>query len=158
MIAFFFWHLFLTAIWMFGMAELTLGNFTVGFLLSYGILWLGRSVLDSSRYCRYLLRLVEFILFFLWELLLANLRVAYDVLTPTHHMRPGIIALPLDAKEDGEITLLANLITLTPGTLSLHVSPDRKYLYVHAMYLHDPEHVKLRLKQGFERRLLELLR
>jgi len=53
---------------------------------------------------------------------------------------------------------LANLITLTPGTLSLDVSDDRKVLYVHAMYINDREQFVQSIKQGFERRLLEILR
>jgi multicomponent Na+:H+ antiporter subunit E len=89
---------------------------------------------------------------------MSNLRVARDVLTPKQYMRPGVVALPLEAKTDGEITLLAGLITLTPGTLSLDVSADRKFLYVHSMYIDDPEREKERLKRRFEKRLLEMLR
>lgn len=73
-------------------------------------------------------------------------------------MKPGIVKVPLDAKSDIEITLLANLISLTPGTLSLDVSNDRKVLYVHAMYISDKEKFINDIKQGFERRLLEILR
>jgi multicomponent Na+:H+ antiporter subunit E len=73
-------------------------------------------------------------------------------------MKPGIIALPLDVKTDLEITLLANLITMTPGTLSIDTSEDKKVLYVHAMYLDDPEEYKKDLKSGLERKLLEILR
>jgi multicomponent Na+:H+ antiporter subunit E len=75
-------------------------------------------------------------------------------------MRPGIIAIPLDARTDLEITLLANLITLTPGTLSLDVSADRRVLYVHVMYIDndDIEAVRRSIKDGFERRVLEVLR
>jgi multicomponent Na+:H+ antiporter subunit E len=93
---------------------------------------------------------------FLWELMLANLRVAFDVLTPRHRMRPGIIAVPLAARSDVEITLFANLITLTPGTLSLDVSDDRRILYVHAMYIEDADGVRTRLKRAFEQRVVEL--
>jgi multicomponent Na+:H+ antiporter subunit E len=103
-------------------------------------------------------KLVEFLLFMLWEIFYANLRVARDVITPGNYMRPGIVALPLDAKTDGEITLLANLLSLTPGTISLDLSKDRKELYVHVMFLHDVDEVKEQIKSGFERRLLELLR
>ena len=72
---------------------------------------------------------------------------------------PGIIAVPLDAETDTEITILANLISLTPGTLSLLVSPDRRTLYVHAMYLDEgPDALRADLKQQMERRVLELLR
>jgi multicomponent Na+:H+ antiporter subunit E len=95
--------------------------------------------------------------FFLWELVLANLRVAFDVLTPRHRMRPGIIAVPLAARSDLEITLFANLISLTPGSLSLDVSDDRRVLYVHATYLEDAEALRARVKRAFERRVVELL-
>ena len=96
---------------------------------------------------------IVFLAYFFWELLLANLRVAYDVLTYTHYMRPGILAIPLEAETDLEITALANMISLTPGTLSLDVSSDRKVLYVHAMYLSEVEDFK-----RFERRLLKVMR
>jgi multicomponent Na+:H+ antiporter subunit E len=57
-----------------------------------------------------------------------------------------------------EITFLANLITLTPGTLSLDVSDDRSVLYVHGMFVEDPQQMREQIKNGFERRVLELLR
>jgi multicomponent Na+:H+ antiporter subunit E len=103
---------------------------------------------------------VSFFFFYVWQLILSNLRVAYDVVTPTHYMRPGVIAVPLDAKTDAEITLLANLITLTPGTLSLDLSPDRGVLYVHTMYIDqdDVERARRQIKDNLERRVLELLR
>lgn len=73
-------------------------------------------------------------------------------------MRPGIIAIPLDARTNEEITVLANLITLTPGSMSLDVSPDRRHLYVHLMYVDDLEESRMEIKRGFERRTLELFR
>jgi multicomponent Na+:H+ antiporter subunit E len=95
----------------------------------------------------------------MWELLLANLRLACDVLTPGYHLRPGVVAVPLDARTDTEITLLANMITLTPGSFSLDVSADRRVLYVHVMYLdEDVDEFRRRIKNGFERRILEVLR
>ena len=91
--------------------------------------------------------------YFLYDLVRANLRLAYDIATPRHFMRPGILAIPLEARTDFEIALLANLITLTPGTMSLDVSLDRKYLFVHAMYLSEPEDFK-----RFEGLLLKAIR
>ena len=95
---------------------------------------------------------------FCWELVISSLRVAWDVVTPAANRRPGIVAVPLNAKTDWEITLLANLVTLTPGSLSLDVSPDRSTLYVHAMFAEDPDEVRRSITEGFERRLLALLR
>lgn len=102
--------------------------------------------------------LLRFVLFFLWELWLANLRVARDVLTPGYSMRPAVLAVALTARTDLEITLLANLISLTPGTLSLDVSTDRRMLYIHAMYVDDPEDYRRYIQHEFERRLLEVFR
>jgi multicomponent Na+:H+ antiporter subunit E len=99
-----------------------------------------------------------FALFYVWELILANLRVAYDVLTPKPRIRPGVLAIPLQAKTDAEITMLANLITLTPGSVSLDVSSDRRFLYLHAMYIADVEKYRESIKEQMERRVLEVLR
>jgi multicomponent Na+:H+ antiporter subunit E len=103
-------------------------------------------------------QVVRFLLVFLKELMVASIRVAYDVVTPTYYMRPGIIAIPLDAKTDLEITLLANVISLTPGTLSLDVSEDRKTLYIHAMFIDNENDLRREIKDGLEKRLLEVMR
>jgi multicomponent Na+:H+ antiporter subunit E len=104
------------------------------------------------------LRLPGFIIFFIRELLYANLRMAWLVLNPRARVRPGVVAIPLAARTETEITLLANVITLTPGTLSLDVSTDRSTLYIHAIEAGDPAAVRRDTKHGFERRVLELLR
>jgi multicomponent Na+:H+ antiporter subunit E len=72
-------------------------------------------------------------------------------------MSPGVIAMPLDAQTDGEITIVANLISLTPGTLSLDVSSDKKVLYIHVMYLDDRDAV-IRSIKALEARALQVLR
>jgi multicomponent Na+:H+ antiporter subunit E len=73
---------------------------------------------------------------------------------------PGVVAIPLDARTDAEIALLANLITLTPGSVTLDISEDRRVLYVHAMYIDggDVDAYRRSVKEGLERRVLELLR
>jgi multicomponent Na+:H+ antiporter subunit E len=104
------------------------------------------------------LRLPGFLLFFLRELVAANLSVAAAVLAPRGRLRPAIVAVPLSLERDAEIALLAHLITLTPGTLSLDVSPDRRTLYVHAMATRSPDDLRREIQQGFERRVLEVFR
>jgi multicomponent Na+:H+ antiporter subunit E len=132
-------------------------NFFVGLLLGYAALRMSLRGKSVDAYGGRLLAIAGFVLFFIKELLLANLRLAYDVLTPRHHMRPGIVAIPLDLQTDLEITVLTTLITLTPGTLSLHVSEDRRILYIHAMYIDDAEKLIRNVKDGFERRVREVL-
>jgi multicomponent Na+:H+ antiporter subunit E len=131
-----------------------------GYLLGYVVL-LGLvrgGVLGRSTYVGKVHLVAGLGLFFLWELVRANLRLAFDVATPSYHMRPGIIAVPLDVTEDSEILLLAMLINLTPGSVALDVSEDRRVLYVHVMYISSPDAARTEIKQGFERRILRLFR
>lgn len=151
-------NLLLALIWVALTGHFTPANFVVGFLLAYIVLWLVQRTLGPSSYFVKVRQVLGFIAFFIWELTKANLRVAYDVVTPRHHMRPGVVAIPLDAKTDLEIMLLSSLITLTPGSLSLDVSADRRVLYIHSMYIKDLENFRHEIKAGLERRLLEVLR
>lgn len=123
------------------------------------VIWLSTWFFER-RYFRKLPRLLEFFLFVTKELVVSSLRVAYDVLRRTSHLNPAIIAIPLEAESDREIVILAVLVTLTPGTLSLKVSDDRRTLYVHEMYVADGDVERARrlIKVGFERRILSLSR
>ena len=154
----FFFNVFLALVWALASGRISLLSLMIGVVLGYGVLWVSQPLMGPSRYFQKLPIAIRFFGFFVWQLLLSNLRVAYDVITPHLYMRPGIIAVPLDATTDREITLLANLITLTPGTLSLDLSDDRRTLYVHAMFVDSPDSVRHSIKNGFERRLLELIR
>ena len=152
-------NLILTLVWSGLLGGITLSNLVSGFVVSYFLLWLvTRGQRGHDGYFGKLPRVLGFIVYYLWELVKSNAIIAYDVLTPTHHMKPGVIGIPIEAKTDLEITALANLITMTPGTLSLYISPDRKTLYVHAMYIHDPEELRRDIKENFEPRVLALLR
>ncbi|HVL81069.1 MAG TPA: Na+/H+ antiporter subunit E [Actinomycetota bacterium] len=103
-----------------------------------------------------LVKAVPFLVWFLWELIVANAMVAWEVLTPTHYMRPGIIRCPVSGN-DTEVTLLANLISLTPGTISLEIAADRSAIFVHALHLRTPDHLRETVA-NYERRLLWVLR
>lgn len=107
-----------------------------------------------ARGVRRLYLIVGFALFFLKELVVANLRVAREV-AEVHRdtFHPGIVAYPMEARSNFEIALFANLICLTPGTTAIDVTPDRKILYIHEMYLGEIDHIR-----DFERRLLRAIR
>jgi multicomponent Na+:H+ antiporter subunit E len=151
-------NLLLAIVWAALTGVFSAANLAFGFALGFLVLFFTRRVCGVPRYVEKVQQVMSLALYFLWELVVANLRVAYDVLTPRQYARPGVVAIPLDARTDTEITLLANLITLTPGTLSIDVSHDRKELYVHALYIDDPDEVRRQIKQGFERRVLEIMR
>ena len=98
------------------------------------------------------------LVFFINELIKANITMAYFTIMPLNRIRPGIVAVPLEPMSNAELTLLANLITLTPGTLSVDVSLDNSILYIHAMRIDDANALRLEIKLGFERRVLQAIR
>ena len=131
-----------------------------GILLAvYTVLWLLSFVYSKSHFSK-VPKICYLFFFFVKELIVASLKVAYDIITPRFLLNPAVIALPLEARSGLEITILANMISLTPGTLSIAVSEDRKVLYVHALYVNkgDTASLKNGIKQGFEKRLLEITR
>lgn len=102
--------------------------------------------------------LIGFLLFYIVEVVIANMRIAWDIITPRHRMKPGVLAIPLDVESDNEILALNNLTTMTPGTLCLDVSTDKRVIYVHAMYIDDAEKIRKDIKSGLEKRIMEVSR
>jgi len=152
-------NILLALAWAALQGEFSLGTLLTGQIIGYLILvaLVRGGVLNTSPYIGRIHHILGLATYFFWELIKANLRLALDVATPRFHMRPGIIALPLDATQDGQILLLSMLINTTPGSVALDVSPDRKTLYVHVMYMHTPDAAREAIKNGFERRVLGVL-
>ncbi|MEG3078619.1 Na+/H+ antiporter subunit E [Halomonas sp. 5021] len=152
------WNLLLGLAWVLLSGDFTGLNLLVGMVFGYLALVLLEPQVDALKgYPARIPRFIGFVGFFIKELVQANLRVAFDIVTPPWHMKPGVIALPLSARTEMEITMVANLISLTPGTLSLDVSDDRKVLYIHAMFLDNEDDLRRNLKD-MEHRALELFR
>ncbi|PKD21866.1 cation:proton antiporter [Salegentibacter salinarum] len=151
-------NLLLTFVWVALTGDFSFQNYIFGFIVNFFILWVITRGNSDARYFTIIPKLIAFFFFFLWELFKANLQVAYEVVTPNFGMKPGIVKVPLTIKSNLGITFLANMISLTPGTLSLDVSNDKKVLYVHAMYVTDKEEFINSIKNGFEKRILEILR
>ncbi len=134
--------------------EFSPNSLIFGFLLGFVILWL--TVRSERGYFHKVPLVIGFVFFFLYELTKANLNMARIVLSPKPDLKPGVIAVPVDLPNDAAITLLVNLITLTPGTLGLDVSNDKKIIYVHALDARNVEAFRAYIKSGFERRVKEL--
>jgi multicomponent Na+:H+ antiporter subunit E len=153
-------NMLLSFIWLTATMRFNLPNFIFGFIIGFIVLWfVNRKNKAERRYVTFLPLFFSFIFLFVREVIKGSLRIGYDIITPRHYMRPGIIAIPLDAKTDLEITSLANTITLTPGTTSLAVSEDRAYLYVYNVYLDEDVQKSIdEIKNGLEKKILEVLR
>lgn len=133
-------------------------NLAFGFFLGAFVLYLIREQVGSVGYFSRARRIASLFFLFLYELAMSAIRVAIMVLSPKMNLNPGIFAYRLEVDRDFEITLLANMITLTPGTLSVDVSEDKKFLYVHAIDCSNLEATRKDIANGFERKILEAFR
>lgn len=149
-------NIVLALVWGAVTASFAPGNLLFGFVLGFLCLWLVRDRFNPRNFHRPG-RALGLAGLFLLELCLSAGRVARDTLRPNMTFRPAIIAFPLEVQKEGEIMLLANLISLTPGTLSVDVSTDRSTLYIHAMDVDDPDALRQEIRDGFERRILDVM-
>jgi multicomponent Na+:H+ antiporter subunit E len=137
--------------------QLSLANLLVGYGLGYIVLRVLATGGALPR--RYLGKVGSFgalFVYLVYELVLANVRLAIDVVRPNRTMRPAVVRLPLDVTSDAEILMFAALLNLTPGSIALDVSEDRKTMYVHVMHIETPERAREEMKTGFERRVQRL--
>lgn len=148
----------LALIWGAITANFSLPNLALGTIIAVIALWFVRQRVSGPSFFVRAGRVLALIMLFFYELLLSAVRVAILVLTPDvqSQLKPAIIAFPLTVKTDVEITLLANLITLTPGTLSVDVSEDRKFIYVHAISVPDKQELIDSIANGFEAKIIKV--
>ncbi len=151
------YNLLLAVGWCAMLGELSVRNLLVGFLVGFLALSVSGPMFRGAVYATSALRYAQLLGQFTLEFFASSMLVAWDVLTPRHRARPAILAIPLDIDDPLQITTLANLISLTPGSLSLDVSRDRKTLFVHCMFVDDPDRMRARIKGGLERRVKEAM-
>src|SRR5690606_7084264 len=152
-------NILLTFVWVALTGQLGYTNFVFGYALGFFILWMvNKSVNASTEYFYRVPKIFAFILLFFYDLMKANYEVTKDVITPNYNMKPGIIKYEMEAKTDFEITVLANMIALTPGTVVVDLSKNKKFMYIHVMYLTNKEEYIERLSNRIERKLLEIIR
>ncbi len=120
--------------WCFLQGSISLGNLFLGGVLGLSVLTFTLAVNGLKSSFDQLKAVFLLIFYVLKDLVLSSLRISWDILTPTVYARPRIVRIPVDDLTDNAITILANAISLTPGSLALEVSENRQYLYVHVMY------------------------
>lgn len=148
----------LAFVWMFLKTSYSPASFFVGYFFGLLIIYMFRRFFTSRFYLLRVVAVVNLIYIFSRELLLSNIAVLKVILRPKLNIKPGIFAFPTDLEQDWEITMLANLITLTPGTLVVDISPDNRVLYVHAMDIDDAEESIQGIKNTFEKAIMEVSR
>jgi multicomponent Na+:H+ antiporter subunit E len=137
----------------------TLGGLAVGYVVGFGALWVAKPLFEDrgGGYFKRVWRWLKLVSLFLYELVVSSIEVAWDVITPGQGARPGILTMPLRVQGEAEVLLLANLISLTPGTLSLDVTEDCNTLVIHAMFADDPDAIREQIRTGMERWVREAM-
>ncbi|ADC50689.1 Mrp complex subunit E, sodium/proton antiporter subunit [Alkalihalophilus pseudofirmus OF4] len=149
-------NLVIAVIWVNFQNSYTAVDFLIGYVVGIFILFVLRRFLRFDFYMRRIWAIIKLISLFFKELILANIDVIKIVLSPKMNIQPGIVAVPTKLKTDWELSLLASLISLTPGTLSMDFSDDNKYIYIHAIDVPNKEKMIRDIHDTFERAILEV--
>lgn len=154
-------NILLTLVWIALTGYLNYANFLFGFGLGFFFLWVlsrGNTNLEERGYFSRVYRIFVFIGYFIVDMVKANLEASKEILSPGFSMTPGIVAYQHHLKTDFEITMLTNIIALTPGTMVLKVSEDRKTVYIHVLHLSNRDKFLDKLENGLEKKLIAALR
>lgn len=149
-------NLIIAGVWMFLQQTLAWENFVVGYFIGLVVMTLAVRRLDTPFYLHRVLAFIKLAVVFLIEVVRSGIRVSYLILHPKLPISPGMVAVPLDVTSDEAITIFAGMITMAPGSISVELSDDRKYLYVHALEAEDPHKAAAFFKNAFERHIMEV--
>jgi len=146
----------LAAVWLLLNNSLAPGHVVLGLLLGWAIPWFTLRFWPERVRIQRPLLLMRFIAVVLYDIVVANLVVARRILGRPERLRPAFVSLPLDLTSDLAISLLANTICLTPGTVSARLSPDRRHLLVHGLHVPDANELVATIKARYEAPLKEV--
>jgi len=151
MIRAFLLNLFLTVVYVLLTANTSTPNVIIGFAIGFFVISLYGLTREGPTYPGKVWRLIRFGVYFLKILVQANMKIAWECITPGMSQTPRILRHDVSDLTDTQMTVLANSITLTPGTLVVDVSDDHKWLYVHCMYAQERSSAIAELRDLHER-------
>jgi multicomponent K+:H+ antiporter subunit E len=146
----------LLAVWLLLNNSLAPASALLGAVLAWLIPRLTERFQEDAPQLRRPLALVPLIAVFLWDVVAANVAVAKLVLGPVRRLHPRMLEIALEVRSAPAISALAGIVSLTPGTVSVDVSADRRTLLVHALNVADPVSAAARIKERYERRILQV--
>lgn len=153
-------NLTIAFLWMLLMDESTLQftTFLTGYLIGVGIIFLTHRFFGMKFYLLRVYATLKLLMIFNRELLQSSLLIMKQILSPTLNIKPGIFTYEHSMEGDYELTALALLLTLTPGSVVMEVSPDGRTFYIHAMDMEESRDSVLRSIKTFEKAIMEVTR
>lgn len=146
----------LFVVWLLLTHRFTFGNLLLAAVLAWIIPLSVSRVRTAMSPVKKPLKMVAFLGLLLGDIIVSNMVVAKQLLGPPERLRPGFITIPLDLEAALPITLLASTISLTPGTVSIEITEDRKALHVHALHVKSETQLIDRIKHRYEKPLKEI--
>ncbi|TQR21574.1 Na+/H+ antiporter subunit E [Psychrobacillus vulpis] len=153
-------NLFIAFLWMVlqDEDELKITTFFSGFLVGIGIIFLMHRFFGTQFYLRRLISIIKLFFIFISELAASSVLISKQILSPKLKIKPGIFTYKTKLRGDWEITTLAMLLTLTPGSVVMEVNPEGDMFYIHAMDLEKSKADVLRSIGKFEKAIMEVTR
>ncbi|QEP44847.1 Na+/H+ antiporter subunit E [Ectothiorhodospiraceae bacterium BW-2] len=148
--------LLLLLVWLLLNNTVAPGHVVLGSLLAIVIPFFTSSFWDEPVHFRHFTVFIRFIALVMVDIVVANIIVAKQVLSPNHHLKPALFQVPLDIRDPVGISVLASTISLTPGTVSCDLSEDQRFLIVHGLSVDSVEEEVALIKQRYERSLMEI--
>lgn len=153
-------NLFIATLWLLLQDEVIpqFSTFLMGFIVGIGILYAMHRFYGTQFYLRRVFSIIKLLWLFNWELLLSSYSVIRQITTPKLNITPGIFTYKTALKGDWEITALALLLTLTPGSVVMEVSEEGDMFYIHAMDIEQSKEAVIRSIGKFEQAIMEVTR
>jgi len=136
--------------------DFSAGHIVLGTILAVFIPLLTHPFAEHQNQIQRPLLVIPYVLHLLWDIFVSNLDVARKVLTSNRRLNPGFVAYPLELSDDFPMTILASTISLTPGTVSVDFSEDKKWLYIHALHIDSEQEIIDFIRQRYEQPLQEI--
>ncbi|HLR66884.1 Na+/H+ antiporter subunit E [Virgibacillus alimentarius] len=153
-------NLFIAFLWMIFQDEdeLRISTFFVGFLVGIVIIFLMHRFFGVRFYLYRFYSIIRLVLLFISELFQSGFMVMKHILSPKIDLKPGIFRYKTDLKGEWEVSTLALLLTLTPGSVVMEVTPEGNVFYIHAMDIEKYKGDLLRSLGKFEKAIKEVTR
>ncbi|MCC5807222.1 MAG: Na+/H+ antiporter subunit E [Opitutales bacterium] len=152
-------NIVLAIIWLFLSRDQTVIDLMIGFVVGFAVLAVFQKITGSTDYVRRVLAFVRFSLVFLREFILSNVQVAVFTLTvPRRRMHPQFITMDVTGMTETEIVILAQSITLTPGTTAVEVSDDCTSLLIHFLDPGKGEDKTAEIRKNFKEPIMSFMR
>jgi len=153
-------NLFIATLWLLLQDEVIpqFSTFLMGFIVGIGILYVMHRFYGTQFYLRRVFSIIKLLWLFNWELLISSYSVLKQITTPKLNITPGIFTYKTELKGDWEITALALLLTLTPGSVVMEVSEEGDVFYIHAMDIEQSKEAVVRSIGKFEQAIMEVTR